>query len=159
MKKKLYESLKIITKALNKTNIKWCIIGSLSLYLQGVKIKPKDIDLLTDKEGAYEINKVLKKFEIKPVEFSRSDIFSSYYGKFLINGIKFEVMDDLNILLNARWNDEVMKRLYNKKEIKYNDILIPVSPLEDQLKSYKKLNRKKDSKKVQKIKAILKKEK
>lgn len=159
MKKKLYESLKIITKALNKMNIKWCIIGSLSLYLQGVKIKPKDIDLLTDKEGAYEINKVLKKFEIKPVEFSRSDIFSSYYGKFLINGIKFEVMGDLNILLNARWNDEVMKRLYNKKEIKYNDILIPVSPLEDQLKSYKKLNRKKDSKKVQKIKAILKKEK
>jgi len=151
----IMQSLKTIISKLEKTNINWCLVGSLSLYLQDVKIKPNDIDILTDKEGAYKFSNIFKEFERQKVKFRKSDIFYSHYGKFLINGIEVEVMGDLSIFIDGKWVGDIRNRLNSKKVIKYNELEIPVSPLKEQLDSYEKMNRTKDSKKISMINKVL----
>lgn len=56
---KIIEALKIINQKLKNRRIKWVLVGSVSLALQGVKISPKDIDILTNKKDVFKINKLL----------------------------------------------------------------------------------------------------
>ena len=58
--KNFIEALKVIRKTFQKHNIRWVLIGSLSLALQKVKITPKDIDILTNKKGALKCNNIEK---------------------------------------------------------------------------------------------------
>jgi len=73
--KKIIKVLKIILGKLKNKKIKWVVVGSTSLALQRVKISPKDIDILTDKEGAFKINEIFKNYQAKPVRFSQRKFF------------------------------------------------------------------------------------
>jgi predicted nucleotidyltransferase len=159
-RQKIVAVLKIINRKLKNQKIKWVLVGSTSLALQGVKIKPKDIDILTDKEGAFRVNKLFKNYEVKPVEFGRlkiggKELFESYLGKFKIKGVKVEVMGNLKEKLGRKWI-YLDKRLKSPKIVKIEGMKLPVSPLQEQLKSYEKLNRKKDLIRVKRIKKVLK---
>jgi len=154
MNQKIIEALKIIYRELKNKKIKWVLVGSTSLALQGVKIKPKDIDILTNKEGAFEIGKLLEEYEVKPVEFKRAKIFESYFGQFEIENVKVEVMGNLKEKKNNKWIS-LAKRLTSSKIIKIEKMQIPVSSLSEQFKSYERLGRKKDFIRVKKIKEIL----
>lgn len=161
LKPKIIEVLKIIYQKLKNQKIKWVLVGSTSLALQGVKIKPKDIDILTEKEGAFRVNKLFKNYEVKPVEFGRlkigrRELFESYLGKFKIKGVKVEIMRNLKEKLGRKWV-YLHKRLKSPKIVKIKGMKIPVSPLEEQLRSYQQLGRKKmpfESKKLKKFQRI-----
>lgn len=158
--KKIIEALKVIYRKLKDKKVKWVLVGSLSLALQGVDIEPKDIDILTDKEGAFKINKLFKECEVKPVKFGRfkiggRELFKSYLGEFKIKGVKVEVMGNLKEKWGREWKS-LHKRLISPKIIEFEGMKLPVSSLEEQLKSYSRLGRKKDSIRVQKIKEALK---
>jgi len=62
VEQKTVETLKVIYEKLKRQEVKWVLTGSTNLALQGLKIKPKDIDILTDKEDAFKINKLLKEY-------------------------------------------------------------------------------------------------
>lgn len=124
--------------------------GSLSLALQGVDVEPHDIDLLTDRQGAFRINAILKKYEKKKVDYSETEKVSSLLGVFEIQGVKVEVMGDYREKQGIEWVS-LSKRLANPKIIEVDGIRIPVSPLDDQLVSYKRSTRPKDVEKVRKI--------
>jgi len=153
--KKIKKTLEIIYSKLKDKNIKWVLVGSLSLALQGVKIRPKDIDILTDKKGAFEINKILKEYQKKAVKFKKSKFFKSYFGEFNIGGVKVEIMGNLREKVNNRWFS-FSKRLISPKIVKFGNISVPVSSLKDQLKSYERGNRKKDLIYAKKIREALK---
>ena len=148
--KKIKKALEIIYSKLKNKNIKWVLAGSLSLALQGVKIRPKDIDILTDKKGALLINKILKEYEVRPVRFQRSEFFESYFGEFRINDVKVEVMGNLREKVGDKWVS-LSKRLKTPNFVKVGKIQLPVSSLIDQLKSYERGSRKKDKIKAKKI--------
>jgi hypothetical protein len=126
------------------------LAGSLSLALQGVNVEPHDIDLLTDRQGAFRINAMLKKYEKKKVDYSETEKVSSFFGVFEMQGVKVEVMGDYRERQSTKWVS-LSKRLANPKIIKVDGIRIPVSPLEDQLVSYRRSKRPKDGEKVRKI--------
>jgi len=145
---KLLIALKTIHEKLKDEKINWVLIGSTNLALQGIKIKPKDIDILTDKKGAFEINKLLKEYEVKPVRFSNSKLFGpQYFGEFKIRGIKVEVMGKLK------------KKKLVTKIVKIDGMSLPVVSLEEEFKAYEALGREKDFNKIKKIKNFFKKEK
>ena len=151
---KLLEVLIRISNDLEKNNIPWVLVGSLSLYLQGVNIEPEDIDILTTREGALKLNALWDKFKIKSVSFSETSSFRSYYGRFEIDGILVEVMGELEQRMNDEWVS-LMNRLINPVIITIAGARIPVSPLEDQLASYEKSNREKDIIRAEKIREAL----
>jgi len=158
MKKNIINVLNIINKKLKNKKIKWIIGGSTSLSLQGIKLKKiSDIDIATDKKGAFKINEIFKEYEIKPVKFSKNRIISSYRGKLKIKNIEVDVMGELSEKIGNRWVNISRQRLKSPKFIKIRNNRIPVTPLEQHLVPYKILRRKKDNEKIKKIERMLKK--
>ena len=151
---KIVKALKLIESKLRGSGVRWVLAGSVSLALQGVDVKPNDIDILTDEKGALEINRILKDYEVKPVRFRRSKAFQSYFGEFEIEGVKVEVMGDLREFVEGEWRS-LSHRLSTPRIIEVEGIRLPVSRLEDQLRSYRMLGRRKDSSKVRRIKEAL----
>jgi hypothetical protein len=143
-------ALKLVCKDLETSNVRWVLAGSLSLALQGVKVEPNDIDLLTDRRGAFRINAILKKYEKKEVTYSETEKVSSFLGIFEIQGVKVEVMGDYRERQGTRWVS-LSKRLENPKIIEIDGVRIPVSPIEDQLTSYRRSKRPKDVEKAEEI--------
>lgn len=148
------EALRIIYQKLKDQKIKWILVGSTSLALQGVRIRPKDIDILTEKAGAFKINRLLKEYETEPVELKESEMFQSYFGKFQIKEVTVEVMGNLKIKIGDKWTPS--EELIPQRTLEINDMYLPVFSLETELKLYERLGRKKDSVRIQKIKETLK---
>ncbi len=154
--RRILQVLKLIESRLRGSGIRWVLAGSVSLALQGVDVNPNDIDILTDRNGAFQINRILKEYEIRPVRLRRSKRFQSYFGEFEINGVRVEVMGDLKERVGLEWRD-LSHRLSAPKITKVEEVKLPISPLEDQLRSYRALRRRKDLSKIQKIAKALEK--
>lgn len=158
MKKAITEALRVISRILKGRDLEWVLVGSTSLALQGVKVYPKDVDVLTGKDEAYEIAELLREYEVYPVSFKRSELFASHFGKFNVGGVLVEVMGDLETFIDGRWTNVTADRLRLKRLCRVGDLEVPVSSLEQQLESYEKLNRKKDARTIEAIRDALRKQ-
>ncbi len=154
MDQALLRALDTISGRLRGKGVRWALIGSTSLALQGVDLEPEDIDILTDRVGAFRMGLLLKEFETKPISFGELDIFRSYFGKYEIHGVRVEVMGDLEICTDGEWVD-ISHRLESPGMVTARGMEIPVSPLEEQLEAYETIGRKKDQAKIEKIKQVL----
>ncbi len=150
-RKKIVDVLKFLNKRLNK--VKWVLVGSTSLMVQGVDVFPHDIDILTSKRDIRKIEKLLEKHEIKRLRYKISEIFRSYFCIFRIKGIKVEVMSNLEVKIGNRWK----KFRVLPQEIEFKGMKFLVSPLKDELRIRKKLRRKVDLRYIKKIEKHLKK--
>lgn len=142
------EAIKIITEKLSHDNINWALIGSSNLALQGVDVEAHDIDILTDKEGALLMRKILKEFTKEEIKYKESEKFKSYYGKFIINGVEVEIMGDLSNL-NPRgdiWSETTnfSKKIY----FQVDDTKVPVISLDQEYQAYLKLGRNEKAQKI-----------
>ncbi|MDP2908483.1 MAG: hypothetical protein Q8N77_01625 [Nanoarchaeota archaeon] len=143
------EVLRIISKKLEGKNINWCLIGSTNLALQGIEIEPNDIDIMADKQGAYEIGELLGEYETRPVQYKEAGTFAGYKGKFKINNIEIEVIGELKI-----------KNVYRPigghiVMVKIDSLAIPCMDLKSEYEAYQKLGRKEKAELIrQKLKTI-----
>jgi predicted nucleotidyltransferase len=156
MNKDILEALELISEKLKNKKIKWVISGSTSLLLQGILAKANDIDIMTDKEGAFRISKIFKDYELKPVKFSRTKIIKSYWGKLKIGDKEVDIMGEFSEKIGNKWVNISRQRLESHKIKKIGNIEVPVTTLESHLSSYKVLGRKKDIEKIKKIEEFMK---
>jgi len=157
--KNLAKAIIIIYEKLKNERFFWRIAGSTSLFLQGIKVKPKDMDIITDKAGAIKIQELLKDFQKSKLEFSRTDKFASYKADFKIKGIDVEVMGDLEAKIEGKWIKRRIKYSIQQTKIRLNNrnLTLPLTRLSYHLKSYKGLKREKDKQKIELIKQALRK--
>lgn len=127
--------------------LNYCLIGAANLFVQGVKVVPRDIDILTDEKTIYEIAERLKQFQIKPIYFDETEGRNSYQTFFKIDGFEIEVLGNVNNACRP------LDSLDKKVKIKFADFEINCMPLEEELKAYGKMERKD---KVELIKKYLK---
>jgi hypothetical protein len=140
--KKFLDVLRIIYERLQDTDIDWTLTGSLSFALQGLPVSPHDIDIQTDKRGAYEIERLLSECVTTSVEFSSTDKIRSHLGELTISGIKVEIMGDIEKRLeDGTWESPVDIRRY-RTFIEIEGMHIPVLSLEYEYEAYLKLGRK-----------------
>ncbi|MHB8378192.1 MAG: nucleotidyltransferase family protein [Dehalococcoidia bacterium] len=117
----------------------WAVVGSTASVLQGLPdYQPPDVDLATTMEGAFIMEGCLAEAGevIRPLGYSVSAPYASYFGIFRVGGVKVEVMGALIIRCAdgvidladhfARWSDEVRVR-------EVDGMHIPLAPLEWQL--------------------------
>jgi hypothetical protein len=150
---KIVSALKIIYVKLHNKDILWILSGSTSLAIQGVDIKiNNDIDILTDKKGSKEIDKLLEEFRIKTPEYTTTDKYKSFYGIYQINNIKVEVMGEFQYRLNT----SLWSRPNQTNEIlikKFKNMNILVLKLSQELQEYEAMDKKET---IKSIKASLK---
>lgn len=126
--KSLEKTLSLLNSCLTN-HLKWAVDGSCALALQSMEIKPHDIDLLTDRSGAYETEKILNRFVQYPVTYSETEKYRSHFGIFLIDGVKVEIMGDLQTFRNGKWSIVMNPDSTGVVFVNLIDGLIPVVPL------------------------------
>lgn len=88
-----YEALLVVVRSLQ--GIPYVIAGSTAAYLHGLDLHPRDIDVLTNREGAYQAHERLKDFAQVAMALRESREYTSHMGIYRIKGTKVEVMGDL----------------------------------------------------------------
>ena len=126
---------------LNMDEINWAVTGSLGFVLQGMDVDVHDIDIQTDKSGAYDIEHRFSRYVVRNVEFSYSEKVRSHFGELSIDGIKVEIMGDIQKRLpDGTWEDPI-DICSNRCFINYDGLSIPVMSLEYECEAYYKLGR------------------
>lgn len=133
--------LQKIHTILIKHNILWAVTGSLNFALHGINVISHDIDIQTDKEGAYKFEQLFAEFVTKKVSYLKSEKIRSYFGSFLINNIQVEIMGDLQKMFDdGSWEEPVNIKNY-LEFIKYQGMKIPVLCLEYEEQAYRQMGR------------------
>jgi hypothetical protein len=114
----------------------WAITGSLGFALQGMVIDAHDVDLQTNADGAYEIERRLSRYSVRRVAFSGTDRIRSHFGALEIDGIRLEIMGDLQKFLpEGRWEEPVdvnSHRLW----VDWEGMHLPVFSIEYEYQAY-----------------------
>ena len=130
-----------IHRVLSATLINWAVTGSLGLALQGIDVQLHDIDIQTDKAGAYDIENNFRQYVVNSVRFSSTERIRSHFGKLNIDGIKVEIMGDIQKCLpDGTWED-VVDLSSERHFVDYGGIAVPVLFLEYECEAYEKLGR------------------
>ena len=129
-------SLRKICLRLKKVKNPWVVSGSLSMALQGMNIDVHDIDIQTNQYGAYEIESCLVEYIVEPVRFSTSERIRSHYGILEIDGVKVEIMGDLQKLLNNRVWEEPVQVEVHRHWLCIEGMQVPVLSLEYEHQAY-----------------------
>jgi hypothetical protein len=106
---------------LEDKNIEWALSGKLGEALKGVRVEPDCIEIVTSKDGAEQINDLVKEFNPEQIAYrvqqlSRTALINgvenpiyirSHYFEFNVDGIKAEVHGDLQFKVNDwAWGDK-----------------------------------------------------
>ena len=135
------DALKEILTRLEDCPHSWVITGSLGMALQGVPVEVNDIDIQTDKEGAYEIERRLLENVKQPVRYSAAERIRSHLGVLEFDGIKVEIMGAVQKRLDdQRWEDPVEVERY-QHWIEIDGLRIPVLRLEYEQQAYLRMGR------------------
>jgi hypothetical protein len=134
--------LEIICPLLSREPVPvWAITGSLGFALQGLEVDVHDVDLQTDRAGAYEIERRFSPYIVRPVAFSESKRIRSHFGALEIKGVKVEIMGELQKRLpDGRWEDPVDVALH-RRWVAWEGIRLPVLSLEYEYQAYRIMGR------------------
>lgn len=132
--------IKMIHGKLTGSDIVWALTGSTSFAIQGIDVVPKDIDIQTDKEGAYRIEELFSEYVVERVKFKESELIRSHFGKLVIDGIDVEIMGDIQKKVDGNWEPPVNLPQYILF-VDFQGLKLPVLSLEYEAEAYRKLQR------------------
>ena len=139
---RLIRVLEKLHNRLNNSENMWVITGSLNHALHGISLRPRDIDLINNKQGSYAIEQLFKENISKNVQFRETNNIRSYFGVLTIDGIAVDIIGDIEIRnVNGIWEPQ-FENIYEIETMKVNDISVPVFSLKDEYAFYTKLGRK-----------------
>ncbi len=119
----------------------WVVTGSCGLALQGMPLEVHDIDLQTCVAGAFEMERLLCGQQIIPVRLKLSEKIHSFFGALELEGIKVEIMGDIQRLLpDGSWQEPVdipTQRIW----VSFENQRVPVFSLAYELEAYRLLGR------------------
>jgi hypothetical protein len=111
----------------------WAIVGGASLFLQGGRHIPSDIDILCGHPGVAHFERLFASSIIKPARLRRSDTIISFFLILRVGDVAVEVMGDPtnkvrgNWIPNDIWRDSI-------RMIDFGGFKIPVSSLRYEMK-------------------------
>jgi hypothetical protein len=133
--------VKTIGVCLKDASFAWVVTGSAGMALQGVPVEAHDVDLQTDRAGAYEIERRLAEYSVSPVRYLASERIRSHFGALLIEGILVEIMGDMQSRLeNGAWEERVKVEDY-RHWVQVEGVAVPVLELGYEVGAYMRMGR------------------
>ena len=137
----LVEVLRTIHERLDDSSLNWVVTGSVSFAVQGLRVTPRDIDIQTDVDGAYEIERLFASSVTEKVGLREEARIRSHFGKLTLQGFTVEIMGDIQKRgVDGRWEEPVALDRY-KRYIAYAGMRLPVLSLEYEHQAYLALGR------------------
>jgi len=134
-------ALRKVYERLRGTEINWLVCAGMSLALHGMPVVVHDIDLQTDAPGAYAIERLFTEYATKPVAFSSTDRIRSHFGALTIDGIKVEIIGDIEKRAEDGSWEAAPNLGQHKLFVRVGDMQIPVISLEYECEAYRKMGR------------------
>jgi hypothetical protein len=131
------KAIKIISELLNQNKIKWALIGSANLQLQGMNVEPNDLDIVVLMNDLAKMQKIFLKYN--PSELKTLQPLSIFDTKkaeltFTINNILVQTIGETPHSLYAC-------KMLASEIIKINNMKIPCFSLATEAELYAKTNR------------------
>lgn len=136
-----FRVLKTIVFYLKDHPIHWAVTGSLGMALQGMSLDVHDIDLQTDRDGAFEIEHILSRYVVNAVCFCESERIRSYLGMLEIDGIQVEIMGDIQKRLEDQTWEEPVKVDLHRQWVEVEGMQVPVLSLTYEYQAYLRMGR------------------
>ena len=147
---KTIAALLTLHDALKGRGVPWAVMGSLSHALQGLKTQPNDIDITTTRRGAHTIEQLLQPHVTRPITYSQADHVRSHLGELTINGVKIEIIGDMETSTDNRtWTPLPHDPPHI---IMVAGAPIPVRTLEQETQTYTRLGR---TERAEKLRALI----
>ena len=133
--------LRVLYERLNPAGINWVVTGSCSFALQGLPVEPNDIDIQSDEAGVYAIERMFADRVTRPVAFSSKPNIRSHFGALDIDGIRVELIGDIQKREADEPWDEPPDLNRFKRRVEIDGMQIPVLSLEYEAQAYRKMGR------------------
>lgn len=133
--------LRAVSLQLDDSNVQWALVGSLGLAVRGISTEPHDIDIITDKAGAYEMERLFFRYVKRRVALRTSERIRSHFGILEIDGLSVEIMGDFRVKLpDGSWEDppDIAR---HRQTVLVDDLQVPVLSLEWEYQASLKLGR------------------
>lgn len=111
------------------------------MALQGVPVEVHDIDIQTDKDGAYEIERCLAEFVVEPVCYRDSHRIRSHFGTLQIDDVKVEIMGAVQKRVDDQLWEKPVEVERHRRWVEIDDLRVPVLSLEYEYQAYLRLGR------------------
>ena len=135
------KALRALHEVLADLEFPWAITGGLGFALHGMNVPADDIDLQTDREGAYKIENAFRQCVVKSVAFSEGNGIRSHFGELRICGVKVEIIGGVQKrLTTGEWESPVEVREH-RTFVDFDGMRFPVLSLEYEEKAYRILGR------------------
>jgi hypothetical protein len=134
-------ALRIVLARLRGIAVDWVVTGSLGTVLQGLELDVHDIDLQTDKAGAYAMEDSLSDYVADSVRYVESPRMRSYLGRLEIDGVRVEIMGDIQKLLpDGTWEPPV-NVVDHRRWADFEGVSVPVLSLNYEYRAYRLMGR------------------
>jgi hypothetical protein len=134
-------ALRILLRRLPPGEILWVLTGSGGLRLQGVDVPVRDLDVQGDEPGVYAIAHRMAECVQAPVYFRESAQMRSHYGALEIDGIKVELMGDVQHRLSDSAWQPAPDLPSLRRWVAWGDHAVPVLDLAYEADAYARMGR------------------
>jgi hypothetical protein len=147
--------LLLLIEKIPPAELSWTLTGSAGLRLQGVDIPVNDLDLQTDAQTIYVLEKKLAEFMKTPVHVWESEHTLSHHGQAEINGLQVEFLGDMRHRSPAGIWEPAVDIAPARVWMNWRDVQVPVLSLQHEALAYEKMGR---TQKAELIRSAIKKE-
>lgn len=139
------QAIKTIYKILNDNQIKWAVVGSTNMKLQGMETEPRDLDVVVQHKNQYKVSKLFSDYSASEVrELESLTDRPAWEVSAEINGIEVQFIagEDDDVYVSKLLADKITY-------IKLDSIDIPCFTLEAESQAYLETNREHKAKLIQ----------
>jgi hypothetical protein len=120
---------------------RWVVIGSAAAWLVGADVEVGDIDILTSARDAEVLIAAWAEHRLPIAPSANDDLFRSRYGRFGFEPLRVEIMGDLDVYTNDRWQPV---RVRQSTPIDVDGAIIDVPTRIEQVRLLRLFGREKD---------------
>jgi len=141
IRSEMRKALEELVARLSSADVTWAITGSLAHRLHGIPIDIHDIDVLTDKRGAYEIASLFEREIVRRVKFRQAENVRSHFGELNLHGMAVEIIGDMETRRpDGSWEGPVEVAAHILS-VDYDGMAVPLMSLEYECGAYERLGR------------------
>jgi hypothetical protein len=136
-----------VAEKLNSQKIKWALVGSANLAIQGMDVKPKDLDIVVQLKDLKKVGGIFSQYNVSDIkELGGLAGRRAFEVKFNIEDVEIQVLGEENSGVYAS------KMLDGKiRKISVDDFLVRCLNLEAEARAYEETNRENKAKMIRKF--------
>jgi hypothetical protein len=136
--KKFLKALEIIHKRFKKNNIKWALVGSANMRLQGMDVFPNDLDVVVSLQDLEKVSSIFSDFDASSVqELNGITDCPAWEVKVNIGDVDVQILAENTTGWYGR--ELACSKLIN---IRLGEIVIPCFSLDIDARVYEEINQK-----------------